>query len=79
MWRRTMAVATLTWGTLGGVTPVPAAPVAYYVIDSDGKVAYKGGRGPFGFKSDEMEQALIMTVLDRHLRAAAANSSGSAK
>ena len=31
-----MAVATLTWGTLGGVTPVPAAPVAYYVIDSDG-------------------------------------------
>ncbi|TMA43592.1 MAG: D-alanyl-D-alanine carboxypeptidase [Deltaproteobacteria bacterium] len=36
MWRRTMAVATLTWGTLGGVTPVPAAPVAYYVIDSDG-------------------------------------------
>ena len=31
-----MAVATFAWGTLGGVTPVPAAPVAYYVIDSDG-------------------------------------------
>jgi hypothetical protein len=54
-------------------------PARLYVIDSDGKVAYKGGRGPFGFKSGEMEQALIMTLLDRHLRAAAVNSSGSAK
>jgi D-alanyl-D-alanine carboxypeptidase (penicillin-binding protein 5/6) len=36
MWRRTIAVATCAWGTLGGVIPAPAAPVAYYVIDSDG-------------------------------------------
>ena len=31
-------------------------PARLYVIDPDGKVAYKGGRGPFGFKSGEMEQ-----------------------
>lgn len=40
-------------------------PARLYVIDVDGKVAYKSGRGPFGFKSGEMEQALIMTLLDR--------------
>lgn len=40
-------------------------PARLYVIDPDGKVAYKGGRGPFGFKSGEMEQALLMTLLDR--------------
>lgn len=39
-------------------------PARLYVIDREGKVAYKGGRGPFGFKSGEMEQALIMTLLD---------------
>ncbi len=32
-------------------------PARLYVIDSQGKVAYKSGRGPFGFKSGEMEQA----------------------
>lgn len=40
-------------------------PARLYVIDLDGKVAYKSGRGPFGFKSGEMEQALVMTLLDR--------------
>lgn len=39
-------------------------PARLYVIDPDGKVAYKGGRGPFGFKSGEMEQALLMLLLD---------------
>lgn len=40
-------------------------PDRLYVIDRDGRVAYKGGRGPFGFKPGEMEQALIMTLLDQ--------------
>jgi alkylhydroperoxidase family enzyme len=40
-------------------------PDRLYVIDRDGRVAYKGGRGPFGFKSREMEQALIMLLLDQ--------------
>ncbi len=40
-------------------------PSRLYVIDTEGKVAYKSGRGPFGFKPDEMEQALVMLLLDR--------------
>jgi hypothetical protein len=44
-------------------------PARLYVIDTDGKIAYKGGRGPFGLKVGEMEQALVMTLLDRGIRA----------
>ena len=40
-------------------------PDRLYVIDRDGKVAYKGGRGPFGYKPGEMEQALVMLLLDQ--------------
>ncbi len=39
-------------------------PDRLYVIDRSGKVAYKSGRGPFGFKPGEMEQALAMLLLD---------------
>ena len=39
-------------------------PDRMYVIDSAGRVAYKGGRGPFGFKPGEMEQALVMLLMD---------------
>jgi len=39
-------------------------PDRLYVIDHDGKVAYKAGRGPFGFIPAEMEQSLIMLLLD---------------
>ena len=39
-------------------------PARLYVIDTNGKVAYKSGRGPFGFKPEEMEQALLMTLLE---------------
>jgi hypothetical protein len=40
-------------------------PSRIYIIDRDGKVAYKGGRGPFGFKPGEAEQALAMLLLDQ--------------
>ena len=40
-------------------------PDRLYVIDSQGRVAFKSGRGPFGFKPGEMEQSLIMLLLDR--------------
>jgi hypothetical protein len=40
-------------------------PDRLYVIDRDGKVVYKSGRGPFGFKPGEMEQSLIMLLLDQ--------------
>jgi len=43
-------------------------PGRLYVIDTAGKVAYKSGRGPFGFKSGEMEQALLMTLLEKELK-----------
>jgi hypothetical protein len=34
-------------------------PDRLYLIDRQGKIAYKGGRGPFGFKPGELEQAII--------------------
>jgi alkylhydroperoxidase family enzyme len=43
-------------------------PDRLYVIDREGKVAYQGGRGPFGFKAGEMEQALVMLLLDEAAR-----------
>ena len=39
-------------------------PSRLYLIDHRGRVAYKSGRGPFGFKVGEMEQALVMLLLD---------------
>jgi thiol-disulfide isomerase/thioredoxin len=39
-------------------------PARFYVIDTQGTVAFKSGRGPFGFKAGEMEQALVMTLLE---------------
>jgi thiol-disulfide isomerase/thioredoxin len=39
-------------------------PSRLYVIDAEGKVVYKSGRGPFGFRPGEMEQSLVMTLLD---------------
>src|SRR4051812_11813087 len=39
-------------------------PARLYVIARQGKGAFKSGRGPFGFKPAEMEQALVMTLLE---------------
>jgi hypothetical protein len=39
-------------------------PDRLYLIDRGGRIAYKGGRGPFGFKTGELEQSLIMMLLD---------------
>jgi Iodothyronine deiodinase len=49
-------------------------PDRLYVLDRQGRVAYKSGRGPFGFLPGEMEQALVMTLLDE----AGEKSNGSA-
>lgn len=43
-------------------------PDRLYVIGRDGRVVYKGGRGPFGFKSAEMEQSLILYLLDEKMK-----------
>ena len=37
-------------------------PSRLYLIDRRGEIAYKGGRGPFGFKPAELEQSLILLL-----------------
>jgi len=44
-------------------------PSRLYVIDPNGIVAFKNGRGPFGFKTGELEQAIVMCLLERHAAA----------
>ncbi len=46
-------------------------PDRLYVIDTAGKVVYKGGRGPFGFKPGEMEQSLIVLLMEEAKHSAA--------
>ena len=41
-------------------------PDRLYLIDKSGRVAYKGGRGPFGFKPGELEQAIVMMLLEQY-------------
>jgi hypothetical protein len=33
-------------------------PDRFYIVDKEGKIVYKGARGPGGFKPPEMEKAL---------------------
>ena len=40
-----------------------AFPDRLYVIDRDGRVGYKGGRGPFGFEPRDMEEELVLAFL----------------
>jgi Iodothyronine deiodinase len=40
-------------------------PSRLYIVDQQGKIAYKSGRGPFGFKVGEMEQSLLMLLMDK--------------
>ncbi len=44
-------------------------PDRLYLIDRQGRVAYKGGRGPFGFKPPELGQAIALLLVDEHLTA----------
>lgn len=37
-------------------------PNRLYLIDREGKVAFKNGRGPFGFNPRELEQALVLML-----------------
>jgi hypothetical protein len=39
-------------------------PDRLYVLDRHGRVAYQGGRGPFGFRPGEMEQSLLLVLLE---------------
>lgn len=37
-------------------------PNRLYLIDTDGRIAFKSGRGPFGFHPQELEQALVLLL-----------------
>jgi hypothetical protein len=55
-------------------------PSRLYLLDHRGRVAFKNGRGPFGFKPAELEHALILLLQDefpdlKSKDSAAANSS----
>jgi hypothetical protein len=39
-------------------------PSRLYLIDGDGTIAYKSGRGPFGFKPAELEHSLLLLLQD---------------
>ena len=39
-----------------------AWPDRIYLIDGNGRVAYKSKPGPFGFKSEELKAALVRVV-----------------
>jgi hypothetical protein len=43
-------------------------PDRLYLIDRQGLVVYKSGRGPFGFRPGELEQSLIMLLLDQEAK-----------
>jgi hypothetical protein len=49
-------------------------PDRLYLVDPAGRVAYKGGRGPFGYKPGELEQALVMCLIDETFRQSPAES-----
>jgi hypothetical protein len=33
-------------------------PDRLYLVGRDGRIAFQGGEGPFGFKADELERAI---------------------
>ncbi len=40
-------------------------PGRLYIIDREGKVAFKSGRGPYLFKPAELEQALVLLLQEQ--------------
>lgn len=47
-------------------------PDRLYLIDREGRVVLKSGRGPFGFRPRELEQSIVMLLLDSKNAPAAA-------
>ncbi len=41
-------------------------PGRFYLIDRVGKVAFKNARGPYGFKTDELETSLLLLLQDEY-------------
>jgi thiol-disulfide isomerase/thioredoxin len=53
-------------------------PSRLYLVDRQGRIAYKGGRGPFGFKPAELEQSLLVLLLTESLPKTPTSESASA-
>lgn len=49
-------------------------PDRLYLVDQNGKVAFKSGRGPFGFQPPELEQSLVMVLLDQKMKESKASA-----
>ncbi len=57
--RLKLSIQTLIDGMTNGVDRAYAAlPDRLYLIDADGRVAYRSGPGPMGFKPQELEAAI---------------------
>lgn len=41
-----------------------AWPDRLFLVGKDGRIAYSGGRGPFGFSPDELEDAILDELTD---------------
>lgn len=48
--------------------PYSGMPSRLYLIDPQGRIAYKSARGPFGFKPAELEHALLLLLHDPSTR-----------
>lgn len=51
-------------------------PSRLYLIDNEGKIAFKNGRGPFGFKPDELEHSLLLLLNEKSAPAKATEAAG---
>ena len=49
------------------------------VLDRDGKVVYKSGRGPRGYKTDQLEQSLALLLLDQETTSTPEDNDNAAK
>ena len=57
----------------------PGSDNRLYIIDRDGKIAYKSGRGPRGYRMGELEQSLVLHLFDQEPAAAHVAVSGAVK
>jgi hypothetical protein len=39
-------------------------PDRLYLVGADGRIAFQGGEGPFGFKPEELDEAITRLVID---------------
>ena len=53
-------------------------PSRLYLFDHRGRVAYKSGRGPFGFKPAELEHSLVLLLQDEFPELKAKDSAATA-